>query len=85
MAAIIYSLCALLSFGIAALLWRHYGKTRSRVLYWSALCFSGLTINNLLLVIDKLMLADVDLSPLRQITALLSLLLLLFGLIYEEE
>jgi len=85
MAAIIYSLCALLSFGIAALLWRHHGKTRSRVLYWSALCFSGLTINNVLLVIDKIVLPDVDLSPLRQVTALLSLLLLLFGLIYEEE
>ena len=85
MAAIIYSLCALLSLGIAGLLWRHHGKTRSRVLYWSALCFTGLTINNLLLVIDKLILPDVDLSPFRQITALLSLLLLLFGLIYEEE
>jgi hypothetical protein len=85
MAAIIYSLCTLLSLGIAMLLWRHHGKTRSRVLYWSALCFSGLTINNVLLVIDKLILPDVDLSPLRQVTALLSLLLLLFGLIYEEE
>jgi hypothetical protein len=85
MAAIIYSLCALLSFGIAALLWRHYASTRSRVLYWSALCFSGLTINNVLLVVDKLVLPDADLSPFRQIAALLSLLLLLFGLIYEDE
>jgi len=85
MAAVIYSLCTLFSLGIAVLLWRHCRKTHSRVLFWSALCFTGLTLNNLLLVIDKLVMADVDLSAFRQLTALLSLLLLLFGLIYEEE
>jgi hypothetical protein len=85
MAAVIYSLCTLFSLGIAVLLWRHFHKTHSRVLFWSALCFTGLTLNNFLLVIDKLVMVDVDLSAFRQLTALLSLLLLLFGLIYEEE
>lgn len=85
MAAIIYSLCTVLSLGIAILLWRHFRKTHSRVLYWSALCFTGLTLNNFLLVVDKLDIVDADLTSFRQLAALLSLLLLLFGLIYEEE
>ena len=31
MAALIYSLCAVLSLGIAVLLWAHYRRTRSRL------------------------------------------------------
>jgi hypothetical protein len=85
MASLIYSLCALFSLGIAVLLWAHYRRTRSRLLYWSALCFSGLTVNNVLLVIDKVDLVAADLSLVRQATALASLLLLLYGLVYEDE
>jgi hypothetical protein len=85
MATIIYSLCSLLSLAIAWLLWRSHAKSRSRVLYWSALCFSGLTLNNILLVADKLLVPGQDLSVLRLVIALASLSLLLYGLIYEDE
>jgi len=85
MASIIYSLCALLSLGIAVLLWRHFARTRSRLLYWSAWCFTGLTLNNVLLVVDKVVLFEHDLSMLRQVTALASLAMLIFGLVYEDE
>lgn len=85
MAAIIYALCALLSLGIAWLLWRHYAQTRSRVLFWSACCFTGLTLNNILLVVDKLVVPQADLSLFRLVTALVAVSLLLFGLIYEDE
>ena len=85
MASIIYSLCALASLGIAVMLWRHHARTRSRLLYWSALCFSGLTLNNLLLVVDKLFLPDGDLTAWRQVAALVSLGVMLFGLTWEEE
>lgn len=85
MASIIYSLCALLSLGITILLWRHFQRTRSRMLYWSAWCFTGLTLNNIILVIDKLVLVDQDLSMLRQLTALASLSMLIFGLVYEDD
>ena len=85
MSSLIYALCALVSLCIAGLLWRHYVETRSRLLYWSAWCFTGLTLNNVLLVLDKLVLAEHDLSLMRQITALTSLSVLLFGLIYEDE
>ena len=85
MAALIYSLCALMSLGIAVMLWRSFARTRSRLLYWSAICFSGLSLNNIALVVDKLLLAEGDLSGLRQALALVSLAALVFGLIYEEE
>ena len=85
MATIIYALCSLLSLGIAGLLWHSHAKTRSRVLYWSALCFSGLTLNNILLVADKLLFPGQDLSVPRLVIALASLSLLLYGLIYEDE
>ena len=85
MAVAIYSLCMLLSIGVAALLWRHYRRTRARLLFWSALCFAGLTVNNLLLVLDKVVLHDADLSLLRQAVALGALALLLFGLTYEDD
>jgi hypothetical protein len=84
-ASIIYGLCALMSFGIAFLLWRGYSNTRSRVLFWSACCFTGLTLNNVVLVLDKLVFPQTDLSLVRQVTALLAISLLLYGLIFEER
>ncbi len=85
MATAIYALCMLMSLWVAALLWRHYLRSRSRLSYWSALCFAGLTINNLLLVADKVELVEQDLSLLRQAVALAAVALLLFGLIYEDD
>ena len=84
-ALVIYSLCALLSLVIATSLWRHHARTRSRLLYWSALCFSGLALNNFLLVLDKVVYVEADLAPLRQVTALLALCVMLYGLTWEEE
>jgi hypothetical protein len=54
-------------------------------LFWSALCFAGLSIGNFLLVIDRLVLPAIDLSTWRLAAGLVALLLLLFGLIWEEE
>lgn len=85
MAPIIYSLCALMSLGIAMLLWRHFARTRSRLLYWSAWCFTGLTLNNVLLAVDKVELVEHDLSLPRQLIALASLAMLIFGLVYADE
>lgn len=84
MAAVIYSLCALLSVAIAALLWRSYARRRTRIVYWSALCFSGLAVNNALLVLDRLVFLDSDWTVERQFVALLSVGVLVFGLVYEE-
>lgn len=86
MAAIIYSLCAFTCLVAFVLLLRSWRATRLRLLFWSALCFAGLSINNVLLVLDKLVFpTQVDLSTWRLVTALIAVLLLLFGLVWEEE
>jgi hypothetical protein len=86
MAALIYSLCALTSFTCLVLLWRSYAGTGSRLLFWSALCFLLLTANNVLLVFDKVIFpVSVDLYMWRLVAALGAVLLLLFGLVWEED
>jgi hypothetical protein len=85
MAAIIYLLCTLTCLACFAFLWRAWRASRSRLLFWSALCFAGLSMNNFLLVIDRLVLPTVDLTTWRLAAALLAPLLLLYGLIWEEE
>jgi uncharacterized protein DUF5985 len=54
-------------------------------LIWSALCFALLALNNLALAVDILLLPDTDLSPLRIITALLAVGVLLYGFIWEAS
>ena len=86
MATVIYSLCALTSLTCLVLLWRSYLGTGSRLLFWSALCFLLLTANNVLLVLDKVVLpVEVDLSLWRLAAAFAAVVLLLFGLIWEED
>ena len=51
----------------------------------SGLCFVGLSVNNLLLVLDRIAFTDVDLSMWRLVSALVAPCLLLFGLIWEHE
>ena len=85
MAALIYFLCALTCLAAFVLLLRSWRLTRYRLLFWSALCFAALSFNNILLVVDKLFLPQVDLSTPRLFAALAGILLLLFGLIWEEE
>lgn len=86
MAAITYSLCALTSFACFFLLWRRYRTSGARLLFWSSMCFALITLNNVLLVVDKVLLpVQVDLRTWRLAVALAAVLLLLFGLIWEED
>jgi hypothetical protein len=85
MAAIIYSLCALTAGVCAYLLLRSYRSGRYRLLLWSGLCFVGLTLNNLLLVLDKVIFPLAYLSVARTAVALLAMTVLLYGLIWDTE
>ncbi|MEC4592089.1 MULTISPECIES: DUF5985 family protein [Nitrospirillum] len=85
LAAAVYLLCGATSFLCMVLLIRKYLQDRSRLLLWSALCFTGLAINNFLLFLDFVVLPDMDLRPLRTVTALISVGILLVGLIWETE
>ena len=85
MAEITYVLCALTSILCAILLARGYARTRTRLLMWSTLCFVGLAINNILLFVDLVIFPgpDIDLRGIRSGSALVSVLLLVIGLIWE--
>lgn len=85
MAVLIYSLCTLTSLACACLLLGSYRRTRHRLLFWSGASFVAMTVNNVFLVLDKIVFPDVYLLPVRQGSALVALLLLLYGLIYEKE
>lgn len=85
MAEVVYILCALTSMFCAILLFRSYRASKTRLLMWSTLCFVGLAINNLLLVIDLLVVPEMDLSLVRSGAGIASMLLLLIGLIWEES
>lgn len=85
MAPVIYSLCTLTALVCAWLLLRAWRRSGYRLLLWSGLCFAGLTLNNLLLVVDKVVLPAVDLSIWRTSVALVAMAVLLYGLIWESE
>jgi len=85
MSGIVYGLCALTALVCAWLLLLAWWRSRYRLLLWSSLCFIGLTLNNLLLVFDKLIFPEIDLSLWRYGTAMVSLVVLLFGMIWETK
>jgi hypothetical protein len=81
----VYILCAATSALCAFLLLRAYRAARLNLLFWSGLCFVGLAVNNLLMVVDLLVVPDIDLSLWRSGTALGSIAILLFGLVWERQ
>ena len=86
MAPLFYSLCMLTAALCAWLLLRSYARTRYRLLLWGGLCFVGLALSNMLLVVDKIVFpTDIDLSMSRLLTALGAMVVLLYGLIWEKE
>ena len=85
MGPVIYTLCALTAALCAVLLLRGYSRTRAPMLFWSGLCFVGLTASNTLLVLDRIVLPTVDLSTARLAVSLVALALLIYGLVMGED
>ena len=85
MAALIYSLCTATAFICAVLLWRGYRRSGFRLLFWSSLCFGALTLDNLFLIFDRIILPAVDFTPWRRCFALAGVALLLYGMIWEDK
>jgi hypothetical protein len=79
-----YAIGVLISILCAALLIRAYLRERTPLLLWCSLCFAGLAINSVLLFTDLFVVPDVNLELWRSGTALASLCVMLFGLIWEE-
>jgi integral membrane sensor domain MASE1 len=85
MVLLIYALCSLTALACSVLLLLGSRRTGSRMLFWSGLCFAGLTLTNLLVIADHYLFREVDLAPLRLGSALIAVSLLLYGLIFEEH
>lgn len=85
MSGIIYILCAATSFLCAAMLFRGYRQTGVRLLFWSAICFLGLTLDNVLLYADLIIVPDFNLTVVRRFTALAALVCLVFGLVWDAK
>lgn len=81
----VYILGTITTLLCAVLLLRGYLRTRTRLLLWSALCFFGLAISNLLIFLDLVIYPNVDLYLWRLLTAAVAMMILLYGLIWEGE
>jgi hypothetical protein len=85
MAEAVYILCALTSLACAVLLLRGYGRSRTRLLLWSGLCFVGLAVSNMLLFVDLVIFPEGDLGVWRSASALVGISTLLYGLIWDTH
>jgi hypothetical protein len=86
MAPLFYGLCTLTALFCAVLLLRAYYRSRYKLLFWGGLCFLGLTLNNALLVVDKLIFPEeINLFTWRLVAGLAAMLLLLYGIIFDAE
>ena len=83
--AFVYGLCMVTALACAWMLMQAYQKTHYRLLFWCSLFFSIAALNNVFLVVDKLVVPEADLTAYRYGVALLGLLVLLPGLILERE
>ena len=81
----IYVLCALTALACCLLLLRGYRSSGVRLLLWCGLCFLALSLENVLLFIDLVVVPDIDLSPYHFVMAGLGAVVLLYGLIWEVK
>lgn len=83
---VLFALAALTSLSCMLLLFRGYARSGMRLLLWSALCFVFLSVNNLALFIDSVLLpTQVDLRLLRLGAALAGIACLLYAFVWEVE
>ena len=84
-ATCVYGLSSLMCLACTYLLLRSLGRGGHRLLLWSALCFVGLAVNNVLAVVDvNTPTAMVDLSIPRIVISIISVGILVYGLIWES-
>lgn len=82
----IVNILGTLTVGLCAfLLLRAYARVRQRLLLWSGLCFVGLAISSAILFVDLALVPSVTLYTWRLSVAAASMLLLLYGLIFESD
>jgi hypothetical protein len=82
---VLFSLAVVSSLACTVLLLQGYARRRIRLLMWSGICFAGLTLNNVALFFDQVIYPDVNLRLWRLIPALIAMMFLLYGFIWDAE
>jgi hypothetical protein len=85
MASGVYLLCAATALVCSLLLLRGYRRSGFRLLLWSSLCFTLLTLENLILFVDVVLVPDVDLRLIWNLAVISGVALLLYGLVWEGK
>lgn len=85
MPGVVFILCMLTSLVSGVLLWRAAHGPSRRLLTWSAAFFFGMAINNGILFADVLVGREIDLTLPANLVALVSILALLYALIWEAS
>ena len=83
---VLFLLAAFTSIACMVLLFRGYMRTGLRLLFWSALCFVGLSVSNVMLFFDLVVFpTQIDLRLYRLGAAAVGLAFLLYGFISEHD
>jgi hypothetical protein len=86
MAEAVYVLCAITSFLCAWLLYRSYWKSGARLLLWSSCCFFFFLLNNIMVIVDLVLTGkNVDLSIYRILPALLGVMVMIYGFVWDVD
>ena len=83
LASAVYVLSMLVGGACAVLLFKAHRRAPSRLLLPAAICFAGLALNDLGLVIDLFVLPDVSIVAVRSLPAIVGLAVLVRALVKE--
>ena len=86
MEAAVYLLGMFVAPAWGLLLARGYKQSRQRLLLWSSICFLGLALSGALTFLDLSVLPPaIDLHMVRRAVTAVSMLVLLYGLVWDSE
>lgn len=85
MNAIVYLLAVAANLVCSWFLLRAWRRVRKPLLLWSGLCFAGLGLSSAMVFVDLVLFPSVDLFLWRLGIAVGAMILLVYGLIFEES
>lgn len=82
----VYLLCFITSVLCLWLLARGYRRSRVKLLMWTSLAFVAIAINNFFLFLDVVVFPDsINLLPIRNIAAVVGIVIMFYGLAWETD